>query len=72
MMLIILFLILYGNKTMSRVADILIDITEKILERLNLKDVESDTWNNIQDWIMEFAETQDKIKTFDINFLYCA
>lgn len=69
MMLIILFLILYGNKTMSRVADILIDITEKILERLNLKDVESDTWNNIQDWIMEFAETQDKIKTFDINFL---
>jgi len=54
---------------MSRVADLLIDVVEKIIERLNLDDVESDTWNNIQDWVMEFAETQDKVKTFDINFL---
>lgn len=54
---------------MSCIADLLVDTAEKILDRLNLDNVDDDTWENIQDWIMKFAETQEKAKTLDVNFL---
>jgi len=49
---------------MSKVADVLIDVVEKILEKLNIDDVEDSTWNDIQEWIMN-----QNFKTLDVELL---
>lgn len=54
---------------MSRVADMLIDVVEKVMEKLNLDNVDNETSNNIQDWVMEHAQTQQNFSTLSTEEL---
>jgi len=40
---------------MSRIADMLIEVVDKVLEKINIDEADDKTWANIQDWVMEQA-----------------